>query len=53
MQSLNKIHAWALGTDASTPLANCVHDVSCREKLVPISPKGLKVVGQTDFCVHR
>ena len=33
-------------------LANCVRDESCREKLAPISPKGLKFVGQTGFCVH-
>ena len=34
-------------------LANCVRDKSFREKLAPISPKGLKFVAQTDFCVHR
>ena len=38
---------------ARAPLANCVHDKSCRVKFAPISPKGLNVVAQTDFCVHR
>ena len=34
-------------------LAKCDCVESCTGKLVPISPKGLKFEGQTDFCVHR
>ena len=34
-------------------LAKCGRDESCTGKLAPISPKGPKFVGQTDFSVHR
>ena len=34
-------------------LAYCVRVESCREKLAPISSKGLKFVAKTGFCVHR
>ena len=34
-------------------LAKCDCDESCTGKLAPNSPKGLKFVAQTDFCVHR
>ena len=34
-------------------LAKCDGDESCTGKLAPISPKGLKFVVQTDFCVQR
>ena len=33
-------------------LAKCVCDESCRGDLVPDSPKGPKLVGQTDFFLH-
>ena len=33
-------------------LAKCDGDESCIGKLAPISPKGPKLVAQTDFCVH-
>ena len=34
-------------------LANCVHGEICTGILAAISPKSLKFVVQTDFCVHR
>ena len=37
----------------SSILAKCARDESCRGEFPPTSPKGLVLVGQTDFCVHR
>ena len=34
-------------------LAKCDRDESCTGRIAPISPKGLKFVAQTDFCVRR
>ena len=34
-------------------LAKCDRDESCTGKLASISPKGSKLVVQSDFCVHR